>query len=112
MYLNHVVDDCVARIAAKLEMMEPCSSVKDRYWWLIFFLGLCLGYPFYSSIHVYLPLCSESVDVCCTCTVGSIGYSMIVDAEENGLISPGKVSQLFLMDDLLVATPVLFGCGS
>ncbi|CAN8324517.1 unnamed protein product [Cochlearia groenlandica] len=79
-YLNNVSEGCVGRVAAKLEMMEPCSSVKDRslssllhsYVLLLLFFVSVLRKPF---TLVYL------------CR---IGFSMISDAEKKGLIKPGE----------------------
>lgn len=76
-YLNNVVEGCVANIAAKLEYMGPCRSVKDRYTLI--------------SHYVFAALC-----ICCLCHLSlnmfsRIALSMISDAEEKGLISPNKV---------------------
>ncbi|KAF4357027.1 hypothetical protein F8388_001109 [Cannabis sativa] len=62
-YLNNVVDGCVARIAAKLEMMEPCS--------------------------IFYRLINNAFDLI-VLLVFRIAHSMIQDAEEKGLITPGK----------------------
>ena len=92
-YLNNVVDSCVARIAAKLEAMEPCSSIKDRHLYIythrsIFFhvFDICIeGFVLGPSV-THLALIFLLYFIC------RIAYSMIQDAEEKGLITPGKVS--------------------
>ena len=98
-YLNNIVDGCVARIAAKLEMMEPCSSVKDRYSRHSFFF-FCFDFFEFGSelcyvgilkigiLFIYFKYANEINFVFSTCR---IGYSMIEDAEKRGLITPGKV---------------------
>lgn len=75
-YLNNIVKGCVASVAAKLEIMEPCCSVKDRYCVTDLILG-----------------CYLHISMLSFCCYGDfrIGYSMITDAEEKGLITPGKV---------------------
>ncbi|RWW23291.1 hypothetical protein BHE74_00014929, partial [Ensete ventricosum] len=82
-YLNNVTNGCVAHIAAKLEGMEPCSSVKDRY-----------SQAYQKSVP---HSCWSERTVLCNLIlyngqlfVDRIGYSMIADAEERGLIQPGK----------------------
>ena len=60
---------CVARVAAKLEIMEPCCSVKDR-------IGERCAQ---ASARKWIELTTRR----------SPGYSMIDTAEKEGKITPG-----------------------
>ncbi|KAJ6918423.1 hypothetical protein NC651_012614 [Populus alba x Populus x berolinensis] len=84
-YLNNVVDGCVARVAAKLEMMEPCSSV--------YLVAKAENLPFLPKFNMFLFRGTSNVFLNPKLELdllNKIGYSMITDAEEKGLIKPGE----------------------
>ncbi|GFH22408.1 PALP domain-containing protein [Haematococcus lacustris] len=100
-YLNRVTAGCHAKVAAKLEIMQPCCSVK---------VGAVRGQP-RGQPGLLLPpatlsliqSCSTThtqIRVTCTmqpCTMSApmqdrIGRSMIEDAEAKGLIQPGETT--------------------
>jgi hypothetical protein len=82
-YLNKVVEGCVASVVAKLESMEPCRSVKDRY--TLESLNFCILF----HLMLFMFNIFEFMFISNFCRVG---YSMIIDAEEKRLITPKKVS--------------------
>ena len=96
-YLNSVADGCVANIAAKLEYMGPCRSVKDRYTFVL--------------AHDFMPH-DAIMSVLTHGYVYRIGLSMINDAEEKGLISPDKViDHSHSISNIIVTNIVIYADG-
>lgn len=83
-YLTKVTHGCVAKVAAKLEIMEPCCSVKDRC-----DAGLERGEAMsvmpQERGRALPPVLSSGL------SAPRIGYAMITEAEKAGKIVAGKV---------------------
>ncbi len=98
-YLNRVTEGSKGKVAAKLEIMEPCCSVKDRC------AGGCNVDDVMGAAHAPgrpRPCVTPLATAACR-----IGYSMITSAEAAGKITPNKVH-----DELLGAScRVQQGCA-
>ena len=94
-YLNKVTEGVNARIAAKLEIMEPCSSVKDRCR-SCYHSSRTAGFSGFGGdffvTHSSSNCLSGSKHVGWGARMRRIGYSMIKGAEDSGNIRPGKTT--------------------
>lgn len=100
-FLNHVSKGCLAKIACKLESLEPCcryvcAGVWLVGWWLVG--DLCVCPVLTPPVHQVPLFGAYSVK-------DRIAYAMIQRAEEQGLIKAGVTTLVRVMSLTTFATP-------